>query len=124
MTFGKRMLYGTPYTDNGTGKVFVIGLEYQTIYYITQPGLQNNWKIIYGNTTLTDPEFNHPVRVKWGRGADTMEYWDQLSISSLELFGLPGDRFITDISAEEMTWFFKNEQDALIFKLKFSEVTC
>jgi hypothetical protein len=53
-----------------------------------------------------------------------MEYWDQLSISSLELFGLPGDRFITDISANEMTWFFKSEQDALIFKLKFSEVTC
>jgi hypothetical protein len=124
LTFGKRMLYGTPCTDKDTDKVFVIGLEYQTIYCITQPGLQNNWKIIYGNTTLTDPEFNHPVRVKWGRGADTMEYWDQLSISSLELFGLPGDRFITDISAEEMTWFFKNEQDALIFKLKFSEVTC
>jgi hypothetical protein len=53
-----------------------------------------------------------------------MEYWDQLSIASIELFGLPGDRFVTDISAESMTWFFKSEQDALIFKLKFSEVTC
>ena len=74
--------------------------------------------------TLNDPEFKYPVTVKWGRGADTMEYWDQLSISSIELFGLPGDRFITDISADDMTWFFKNEQDALIFKLKFSEVTC
>ena len=80
--------------------------------------------ITYGNITLTDPEFNHPVRVQWGRGADTMEYWDQLSIASIELFGLPGDRFITDISADEMTWFFKNQQDALLFKLKFSEVTC
>ena len=73
---------------------------------------------------MREPEYIHPVTVKWGQGADTMEYWDQLSISSIELFGLPGDRFITDISAEEMTWFFKSEQDALIFKLKFSEVTC
>jgi hypothetical protein len=74
--------------------------------------------------TLKDPEFKYPVTVKWGRGADTIEYWDQLSIASIELFGLPGDRFITDISANEMTWFFKSDQDALIFKLKFSEVTC
>jgi len=73
---------------------------------------------------MRDPEYIHPVRVRWGRGADTMAYWDQLSISSIELFGLPGDRFITDIGPEDMTWFFKSEQDALIFKLKFSEVTC
>ena len=73
---------------------------------------------------MRDPEFAYPVTVRWGQGADTMEYWDQLSIASIELFGLPGDRFVTDISAESMTWFFKSEQDALIFKLKFSEVTC
>jgi hypothetical protein len=53
-----------------------------------------------------------------------MEYWDQMSIASIELFGLPGDRFITDISAEHMTWSFRSDRDALLFKLKFSEVTC
>ena len=73
---------------------------------------------------MRDPEFTYPVTVRWGQGADTMHYWDQLSISSIELFGLPGDRFITDISADNMTWFFKSDQDALIFKLKFSEVAC
>ena len=79
---------------------------------------------ILRKTTLKDPEFNYPVRVKWGRGADTMEYWDQLSIASIEMFGLPGDRFITDIGAEAMTWTFRDDRDALLFKLKFSEVTC
>ena len=73
---------------------------------------------------MRDPEFVHPVTIRWGRGADTMDYWDQLSIASIELFGLPGDRYVTDITADDMTWFFKNEQEAFIFKLKFSEVTC
>jgi len=73
---------------------------------------------------LRDPKFKYPVTVKWGRGADTMEYWNQMSIASIELFGLPGNRFITDISAEHMTWSFRSDRDALLFKLKFSEVTC
>ena len=73
---------------------------------------------------MQDPKFAYPVTIRWGRGADTMEYWDQLSITSIEMFGLPGDRYITDISADDMTWFFRNEQEAFIFKLKFSEVTC
>jgi hypothetical protein len=37
---------------------------------------------------------------------------------------LPGDRFITDIGPEAMTWAFRDVRDALIFKLKFSEVAC
>jgi hypothetical protein len=74
--------------------------------------------------TLKDPEFAYPVTVRWGRGADTMEYWDQMSIASIELFGLPGDRFITDIGADAMTWSFRSDKDALLFKLKFSEVAC
>jgi hypothetical protein len=73
---------------------------------------------------MRDPEFNHPVTVRWGQGADTIEYWNQLCIASVDMFGLPGDRFITDISAEAMTWTFCDSKDALLFKLKFSEVAC
>jgi hypothetical protein len=53
-----------------------------------------------------------------------MDYWDRLSIASIEMFGLPGDRFITDISEHAMTWTFRDSRDALLFKLRFSEVTC
>ena len=73
---------------------------------------------------MRDPEFNHPVTVRRGQGADTIEYWNQLCIASIDMFGLPGDRFITDISAEAMTWTFCDSKDALLFKLKFSEVAC
>ena len=72
---------------------------------------------------LKSPEFKYPVTIQWGRGADTMDYWDNLSIYSIEHFGLPGDRYVTDISAEAMTWAFRSEHDALIFRLRFSEVT-
>jgi hypothetical protein len=73
--------------------------------------------------TLKSPEYQYPVTIRWGRGADTMDYWDNLSIYSIEHFGLPGDRYVTDISAEAMTWAFRSEHDALIFRLRFSEVT-
>jgi hypothetical protein len=51
-----------------------------------------------------------------------MEYWDKLSIYSIEQFGLPGDRYICDITADDMTWMFASEADELMFRLKFSEV--
>ena len=73
---------------------------------------------------MKDPEFNYPVTVNWGQGADTMEYWDRLCIASIEMCGCPGDRFITDIGADQMIWSFRDPRDAFIFKLKFSEVTC
>ena len=73
---------------------------------------------------MHDREFNYPVTVYWGRGDDTMDYWDRLCISSIELFGCPGDKFITDISADRMVWIFRDPKDAFIFKLKFSEVAC
>jgi hypothetical protein len=41
----------------------------------------------------------------------------------MEIFGLPGARYITDISEQSMTWSFCNPQDAVFFKLKFGEVT-
>ena len=73
-------------------------------------------------STLTDPEFTHNVTVQWGKGSDTLTYWDELCIYGIEQFGLPGDRYITDISADAMTWSFKSDKDALIFRLRFGEV--
>jgi hypothetical protein len=53
-----------------------------------------------------------------------MDYWDRLCVASIELFGCPGDKFVTDIGPDKMTWSFRDPKDAFIFKLKFSEVTC
>jgi hypothetical protein len=51
-----------------------------------------------------------------------MLYWDNLCADAVELFGLPGHRYITDISEQSMTWSFCSDQDAVLFRLKFGEV--
>ena len=71
---------------------------------------------------MQDNNFAYPVTVRWGRGTDTIEYWDHLCIYSIEQFGMPGDRYVTDISADAMVWAFRSDHDALIFRLRFSEV--
>lgn len=50
-----------------------------------------------------------------------MFYWDNLCAAAVELFGLPGDRYITDICESSMTWSFRSDQDAVLFRLKFGD---
>lgn len=47
--------------------------------------------------------------------------WNEVTAQACELFGLPGDRYITDISEQSMTWSFRSDQDAVLFRLKFAE---
>jgi len=68
---------------------------------------------------LTDPKYTHPVTIMWGAGAENETQWNDISVWCIETFGLPGDRYITDISTEFMTWFFQSEKDAVFMKLKF-----
>ena len=35
----------------------------------------------------------------------------------VEIFGLPGDRYVTEIAIDNMTFWFRERQDALLFKL-------
>jgi hypothetical protein len=79
--------------------------------------------ILWLKNIVKNSEFEYPITVKWGSGSDTLTYWDNICIYAIEHFGLPGDRYVTDITADHMTWQFRSEQDALIFKLRFSEVT-
>ena len=79
--------------------------------------------IILGNIILTEPEYSHHCTVPWTQRSNPMYYWDTLCASAVELFGLPGDRYITDISEFSMTWSFKDHKDALLFRLKFGEAT-
>jgi hypothetical protein len=65
----------------------------------------------------------YPARILW-QPTDYTERWNHMLARCVEVFGLPGDRFITDIGPEAMTWAFRDDRDALIFKLKFSEVAC
>lgn len=71
---------------------------------------------------MRDPEYTYPVTIQWGPGAENETQWNDISIWCIETFGLPGDRYITDISTEHMTWIFKTPQDAVFMKLKYSPI--
>ena len=68
---------------------------------------------------MKEPEFAYPVSILWGPGAESENEWNNISVWCFETYGLPGDRYITDLSAEHMTWFFRNETDAVFMKLKY-----
>jgi hypothetical protein len=73
------------------------------------------------NLKMREPGYTHHCTVPWTDRKNPMFYWDNLCANAVELFGLPGDRYITDISEQSMTWSFRSDQDAVLFRLKFSE---
>lgn len=68
---------------------------------------------------MREPEYDHAVTIKWGTGAENETQWNDISVWCIETYGLPGDRYITDISAQHMTWFFREDKDAVFMRLKF-----
>ena len=72
---------------------------------------------------MRDPEYAHSVTVALDNNDDILR-WDQICIDAIDLFGLPGGRYITDIGGDSMDWIFRDVRDAVLFKLKFSEVVC
>ena len=71
---------------------------------------------------MHDPEYTYPVTVALYH--NDIPHWDKICMEAMELFGLPGGRYITDIGGNSMDWIFQDQQDALLLKLKFSEVVC
>ena len=74
------------------------------------------------NLKMREPKYQHHCTIPWTDRKNPMFYWDDVCANAVELFGLPGDRYITDISERSMTWSFRSDQDAVLFRLKFSEV--
>jgi len=73
---------------------------------------------------LNDSEFKHEVNLPWSPRLDTVSAWNEICAQGIELFGLPGDRYVTHANVNDMTWLFKEEKDLLLFKLKFAEALC
>lgn len=59
------------------------------------------------------------ISVPWKNQSNT--WWNETCADIIEHFGLPGDRYTTEISADEMKFFFKDEREALLCMLLVSE---
>ena len=109
-----------PYVVNVTDKVSAIALASQITYCSTQQKLHGA-KTILGKTILREAEYCYPVVVPWSSKLDTVSAWNEICAQGMEMFGLPGGRYVTDANVNDMTWWFRSEQDALLMTLKFSE---
>ena len=120
MKIGKNSLQQMLYLVCATDKASAIFSVLKTTYYSLQEKLSGATDT-FGTSTLRDEQFKYPVVIPWSSKLDTVSAWNEICAEAMELFGLPGNRYITDANVIDMTWYFKNEQDALIMTLKFSE---
>lgn len=63
-----------------------------------------------------DNNYQYTIRIPWCRG-DTVASWDETCAWAIEIFGLPGDKFITHPTEEYMDFMFKQKEDAIHFSL-------
>ena len=60
------------------------------------------------------------VRISWSRTYDNSKMWNEVCVWAIEMFGLPGDRFIATANVNYMDFVFTNKHDALIMGLKWN----
>ena len=79
---------------------------------------------LFSENGLQDPSFVYGARINWGYHMDTISQWDDVAMWGIEMFGLPGERYVTEINVNDMTWWFQNEQDRLVFVLRNGQAQC
>ena len=62
---------------------------------------------------------NNVVTVPWKSQSNV--WWNQTCANIIEVFGLPGGRYVTEVSSECVHFFFENEKDAFMCKLMISD---
>jgi hypothetical protein len=58
------------------------------------------------------------VRIPWSREYDNEYKWNEVCIRAIEMFGLPGDRYITRACVNCMDFVFVSNKDALMFAIE------
>jgi hypothetical protein len=61
------------------------------------------------------------VHVPWSPKAGSIPVWDEITISIIERFGLPGDKYTTEITEDYMNFLFKDEREGLMCQLLVSD---
>ncbi len=61
------------------------------------------------------------VHVPWSSKAGSIPVWDQITISIIERFGLPGDKYTTELTDSYMNFLFKDEREGLVCQLLVSD---
>ena len=62
----------------------------------------------------------NPVSLHW-KNNPNMEHWNEVCIWTIEQFGLPGERYTTELNEKVMTWYFKDKHDQMIMALVWGD---
>ena len=66
---------------------------------------------------MKSAEHTHGLTLNWLYHDNEMQRWNHLLADIVQQFGLPGDRYVTEITTEDMTFWFRDHRDALLFRL-------
>ena len=61
------------------------------------------------------------ITVNWNPKKINQIEWNEICARIVEQFGLPGNRYITEVCEDYMKFDFKNEQDSTMCRLSLSE---
>ena len=59
------------------------------------------------------------ITVPWKNQSNT--WWNETCANILEHFGLPGDKYVTEITADHMHFDFTDDRDALMCRIMISD---
>jgi hypothetical protein len=81
----------------------------------------NNAKHHKVDSRITSKEngFVHIVSIPW-QGQKSY-WWNEACADVVEVFGLPGDRFTSHPTMDQMDFYFKSQKDADLCKILLSE---
>jgi hypothetical protein len=65
----------------------------------------------------------HPLKISWSIGDGYGDPWNEICARVVEKFGLPGDRYTTEISSNWMIFYFREAEDLLMAKLSLGDVS-
>ena len=73
---------------------------------------------------MQDPNYPYGAQIQWSAQFPMENQWNDIAIWALDFFGLPGDRYITDLNINDMTWWFQDPHDQTLFVLRNGETKC
>ncbi len=65
----------------------------------------------------------YPLKISWSIGDGYGDPWNEICAQVIEKFGLPGDRYTTEISSNWMIFYFREAEDLLMAKLSLGDVS-
>lgn len=61
------------------------------------------------------------INIPWSPKASQLTQWNEITASIVEHFGLPGDKYTTEVTEDYMNFKFHNDQDGLMCKILVSD---